>query len=68
MQIKTLYFLMCGFLPFISSPSLAHTGESGAGIWGLLVHPLTGVDHLLVVFLVAAGIVGIFHWRQNRKS
>jgi hydrogenase/urease accessory protein HupE len=67
MQIKTLSILIFGLLPFGSSPLLAHTGDPEAGLWGLLIHPLTGMDHLLVSVLIAAAIVGMFHWRQTRK-
>ena len=34
---------------------LAHTGHGLDGIWGGLIHPLTGLDHLLA--MVAVGIL-----------
>ena len=68
MPSKTFILLISSLLLFSTSPLLAHTGDAGAGVLGLLLHPLTGLDHILMTFLVAVGIVGVYHWRRKRKG
>lgn len=67
MRINTLYLIISVSLLSLSSPALAHMGERGTGFLDLLIHPLTGIDHLLLMFLAAAGVLGILQWLQIRK-
>jgi hydrogenase/urease accessory protein HupE len=67
MRINNLYLIISGLLLSVSSPVVAHTGGPGTGILDLLIHPLTGMDHLLIMFLAAVGVLGFFHWRRTRK-
>ena len=46
------FFLICTF----SLPALAHPGHGGNGLMYGLLHPLTGIDHLLV--MLAVGVLG----------
>jgi hydrogenase/urease accessory protein HupE len=39
-----------------ASPAAAHTGNGGDGFLDDLLHPLTGLDHVLV--MLAVGVVG----------
>jgi urease accessory protein len=54
-----------GVIPFVvlvallaAVPAIAHTGTFGGGLWGGLVHPLFGLDH--VAAMVAVGLWGAF--------
>ena len=54
--MKANYFLAV-ILLLMSSPLLAHTdGMFNETLWQSLMHPLTGIDHLLV--LVSVGLLG----------
>jgi urease accessory protein len=54
--MKANYFLAV-ILLLVSSPLLAHTdGMFNETLWQSLLHPLTGIDHLLV--LVSVGLLG----------
>ncbi|MDP7537655.1 MAG: HupE/UreJ family protein [Methylococcales bacterium] len=54
--MKANYFLAV-ILLLMSSPLLAHTdGMFNETLWQSLIHPLTGIDHLLV--LVSVGLLG----------
>ncbi len=54
--MKANYYLAV-ILLFMSSPLLAHTdGMFNETLWQSLMHPLTGIDHLLV--LVSVGLLG----------
>jgi len=48
---KTLSVLAVGTL--ISTPALAHTGHDVSSISSGLLHPLTGLDHLLAISAIA---------------
>lgn len=51
MLTKTLSALTVGTL--ISTPALAHTGHDITSITSGLLHPLTGLDHLLAISAIA---------------
>jgi urease accessory protein len=44
----------------VAAPAVAHPGHDGAGLAGGLVHPLTGMDHLLAMIAIGlfAGMRG----------
>lgn len=47
---KFLFAVSC--LSFITLPALAHTDAHPVGFWAGLVHPFTGVDHLIAMILL----------------
>jgi urease accessory protein len=47
---------MIGLLILITSPAIAHTGQGTSGLYAGILHPLTGLDH--VVAMVAVGLWG----------
>ena len=49
-----------------STPLMAHPGNSGPGLLGNLLHPFTGLDHLLVV-VVAAVVAGLYIKARSRS-
>lgn len=65
-------FAMFTALSLFTAPlaTSAHTGrEPITGFVSGIVHVLSGVDHLLILFgiglVVVALIVGVVYWRQN---
>jgi len=67
MQIRNLLKIMTGLSLVFSSSLVAHTGDSGTGLIGVLLHPFTGIDHLLMLVVVCVGIAYYVrkHYRSN---
>ena len=61
--MKHLSILSLLFLAVLPGAALAHSGEQPSGLLAGFLHPLTGLDHLLVMLAV-----GIFAVRQGAKS
>ena len=61
--------LLVSALLLMFSPSLfAHISHSGEGLLSILLHPFTGVDHLLTVVLVSVGIAySIYRYSKSNK-
>ena len=53
----TKYFAPCVLLASTMTPLLAHPGHGESGFLAGVVHPLTGLDHLLA--MVVVGILGV---------
>ncbi len=66
MRIRNLLSIMTGLSLVCSSSLMAHTGDAGAGLIGGLLHPFTGIDHLLML-VVGVGIAYFVrkHYRSN---
>ncbi len=56
MRHKTHQALWSLALALLAGPALAHTGQGESGLYSGLVHPITGLDH--VVAMVAVGLWG----------
>jgi len=65
MRIKNLLTIMTGLSIAFSSSLLAHIDDSGTGLMGVLLHPFTGIDHLLMLVLVGVGIAFVIRKRHN---
>jgi hydrogenase/urease accessory protein HupE len=65
MQIRHLIRALAGSLLIFTSPLWAHTSESTMGLIGVLLHPFTGIGHLLLLFLTVICIVCVKRWQQK---
>ena len=65
MRIRSLLTILSGLSLIFSSSLLAHTSDSGTGLMGGLLHPFTGIDHLLLLFLAVICIISILRWQKN---
>jgi len=68
MRIRNLLKIMTGLSLVFSSSLMAHTGDAGTGLIGVLLHPFTGVDHLLMLVLVGACIVYFLKSGRHRNE
>jgi hydrogenase/urease accessory protein HupE len=51
---------------FFSSSVFAHISQSPEGWTGILLHPFTGADHLLMLVFFGVGLA--YYIRKNRQS
>ena len=65
MRIRNLLKIMTGLSLVFSSSLVAHTGDSGTGLIGVLLHPFTGIDHLLMLVVVGIGIAYFIRKHRN---
>ncbi len=67
MKNRIYFTLVSGLLLMFPVSVWAHIGDSGGGLVGVLMHPFTGIDHILMMVLVAAVIVYYIrkHHRRN---
>lgn len=57
-----IYILLASVLLLMFSPGVsAHISHSGEGLISILLHPFTGVDHILTLILVGVGIAYSIH-------
>lgn len=56
MQQKSKLALLIGAWVVLAGPALAHIGQDGSGLLAGILHPITGLDH--VVAMVAVGLWG----------
>lgn len=56
MNRKRCLTSLTAFLTILAGPVLGHTGGGGSGLYAGLVHPVSGLDH--VVAMVAVGLWG----------
>lgn len=65
MKNKIYFTLVSGLLLLFPISVWAHIGDSGGGLIGVLMHPFTGIDHILMMVLVGAVIV--YYIRKHRR-
>lgn len=56
MRIRATYAVLAGLLVMVADPVLAHTGQGVSGLYAGILHPISGLDH--VVAMVAVGLWG----------
>ena len=61
-----IYFTLVSALLLLTPVSVwAHIDAAGGGVIGVLMHPFTGIDHILMMVLVAAVIM--YYIRKHRR-
>ena len=65
MRIGNLLKIIPGLSLLFSPSLLAHIGDSGTGLIGVLLHPFTGIDHLLLLFLAIIFIICFVRRQPN---
>jgi len=68
MRIRNLLSIMTGLSLLCSSSLMAHTGDASVGLIGVLLHPFTGIDHLLMLVLVGACIIYFLKSGRHRNE
>jgi len=66
MKGKLSLSVLGGLSLFFSSPLLAHISPSQEGVMGGLLHPFTGLDHLLMLAFIGIGMAYLV--RKQRKQ
>ena len=56
MRDRSAFGLLTAATALLASPALAHSGQGASGLYAGIMHPLTGLDH--VVAMVAVGLWG----------
>ena len=56
MRNSLCFLLISGLALFFSAPVFGHVSHSGEGLMSIVLHPFTGLDHLLMLILVVGGI------------
>ena len=67
MPTRMIFTLISALSVFFSSSVIAHISQPGEGLIRIILHPFTGLDHLLTLILVGVGIVSArFLYRRFR--
>ena len=67
MKNRIYFTLVSGLLLLMPVSVWAHIGDAGGGLTGVLMHPFTGIDHILMMVLVA-GVIVYYIRKRSRPN